>query len=240
MAAFSPAQRSPAAPQPGSVVDVVVPVLNEDATLAELLHRLRALPLATHVICVDNGSTDRSLQILRAAPDVELIEHPRNLGYGASLRDGIQAGRNELLVIIDADLEYPPEAIPLVVAALRDAEVVYASRFLDQSASGLPMPWFRILGNRLVSAIFNVLYGQRITDLYTGFKGLRRTALGGVELERTGFEHVVELAARVARKGLRIVEIPIRYRRRRTGRSKMRHLTETLKFLALVVKYRLD
>lgn len=227
-------------PHGEAVADVIVPVLNEAANLDELLRRLRALPVVVHPIFVDNGSTDRTLEILRGESDVELIEHGENLGYGASLRDGLLASRRDRVVIIDADLEYPPEEIPVVLEALEHAEVVYASRFLGRGASDVGMPRFRIIGNRVVSGIFNRLYGQRVTDLYTGFKGLRRSAFEGLRLERTGFEHVVELAARLARRGARITEIPMHYRLRRSGDSKMRHVSETLKFLWLVLRYRLD
>ena len=221
-------------------VDVVVPVFNEAETVETLLDRLRALPCHTHFIFVDNGSTERTLEILRAQDDVELIEHGTNLGYGASLKHGIERAASDFVVIIDADLEFPPEEIPTVVAALQAHQVVYGSRFLGRTSRNLVMPRFRRFGNRLISVVFNILYGQQITDLYTGFKGLRRSVLDGMKLQRDGFEHVLELSARLSRKGIQIAEVPIRYQLRSTGQSKMRHLSETLKFLFLVVKYRVD
>lgn len=221
-------------------VAVVIPVFNEEETLEELLQRLHALPFAVQPIFVDNGSTDRSVEILRDARGVQLIEHGENLGYGASLIDGMKAATAELVVIIDADLEFPPEEIPLVVKALESHDVVYASRFLGRSTAEVGMPLFRNIGNRMVSLIFNVLYAQKVTDLYTGFKGMRRDILGSLRLEHMGFEHVMEFAARLARSGHRIVEVPIRYQLRRAGRSNMRHVSETLKFLWLVAKCRVD
>jgi glycosyltransferase involved in cell wall biosynthesis len=221
-------------------VDVVIPVFNERASLDELLRRLRALDLELRPIFVDNGSTDGTLELLRDQQDVRLIEHESNLGYGASVRDGIEAGTNRRVVVIDADLEFPPEQIPTVVSELEHHRVVYASRFLGRRASEIGMPRLRILGNRLISRIFNLLYGQSVTDLYTGFKGLHREDVARLRLDRSGFEHVLELSARLSRSGRHIAEVPIAYRLRRTGSSKMRHLAETLKFLILVVRYRFD
>ncbi len=219
---------------------MIIPVLNEESTLEELLHRLRSLPFPVRPIFVDNASTDRTLEILRAQSDVKLIEHQQNLGYGASLKDGMAAARSDCLIIIDADLEFPPEEIPKIREALKSADVVYASRFLGHRSGPAIMPLFRILGNRLISTVFNLLYGQKVTDLYTGFKGLRCHALTDLRLDRDGFEHVLELSARLARQGHRIQEVPIEYRLRRTGVSKMRHVSETLKFLWLVLKCRFD
>ena len=222
------------------VTDVVIPVLEEEETLPELLERLRALPIPVRPIFVDNGSTDGTLPLLRAQSDVLLIEHGENLGYGASLKDGMAAAESEFVVIIDADLEFPPEEIPRIVGLLRaGADVVYASRFLRRQEKRV-MPWFRIVGNRMVSVLFNVLYRQRVTDLYTGFKGLRTADVAHLRLGRDGFEHVVELAARLARNGARIVEVPMTYQLRRSGRSKMRHVSELAKFLWLVFRYRFD
>ncbi|MHB1055240.1 MAG: glycosyltransferase family 2 protein, partial [Thermoleophilia bacterium] len=134
------------------------------------------------------------------------------------------AGR---VIIIDADCEYPPEAIPALLQALESSPVVYASRFL--SGGAIDMSRFRCWGNRLLSTLFNLLYRQHITDLYTGMKGLRRDAFEGFRFSRTGFDFVVELAARLSRRGLQISEVPVAYSPRRTGRSKMSHLPELIK-----------
>ncbi|MEW5912231.1 MAG: glycosyltransferase family 2 protein [Thermodesulfobacteriota bacterium] len=224
------------APASEPVADVVVPVLNEVEMLPRFLARVAALKLPLRLICVDNGSRDGTLELLRARPEITLIEHGRNLGYGRSLADGLLASRAERVVIIDADCEYPPEAIPVLLAGLERAPVVYASRFLGGRA--LDMSPLRQAGNRLLTAIFNLLYGQRLTDLYTGMKALRREAFQGLAFRYGGFEHVVELAAGLARRGLVLAEAPVEYTPRQTGRSKMRHLPEVLKALGVMLKLR--
>lgn len=219
-------------------MDVVVPVWNEVEMLPAFLARMAALPQPVRLIFVDNGSTDGTLELLRARPELTLLEHGQNLGYGQSLVDGMRLAEAPLVVIIDADCEYPPEAIGALLEKLQTATVVYTSRFLDPSQ--LDMSPTRQLGNRFVSLVFNLLYGQGVTDLYTGMKAFRREAYDGIDFTRSGFEHVVELAARLARRGHRIAEVPIAYRPRQTGRSKMKHIPEAAKALWLLVKYRFD
>jgi glycosyltransferase involved in cell wall biosynthesis len=215
-------------------VDIVVPVLNEAANIDEFHARVERLGLADSLIFIDNGSTDGTLDRLAAYPHVRVIRHATNLGYGASLCDGIAAGSGKRVVIIDADLEYPPEAL---LAALEHSPVVYCSRFCGGQA--VAMARARRLGNVLLSRGYNLLFRQRITDLYTGMKGLRRNALDLGAMRRAGFEHCVEIAALIAQSGLRIDEIPVEYRPRRHGRSKMRHVRETLKLLFYLALYRI-
>jgi len=215
-------------------VDIVVPILNEVESLDTFITRLDRLGLRAALLFVDNGSTDGTLEAL-ARHGARVLRHDRNLGYGASVRDGINAGRGDKIVIIDADLEYPPEAIPRLLDALDREPVVYCSRFLG--AAPPPMPTFRLFGNRLLSGIANVLYGQRTTDLYTGMKGLRRRDLPLAALRRGGFEHGAEIAALIAFSGHRIAEIGVDYTPRQRGHSKMRHIPETAKLVAYLFAY---
>jgi glycosyltransferase involved in cell wall biosynthesis len=218
-------------------IDVVVPVYNEEEGLATFHERVRAVPLSLHLIFIDNASTDRTLEILRTFPGVTIIEHEVNEGYGGSIRDGLARATADAVVIIDADCEYPPEAIPALVEGLRDHDVVYASRFLDPSR--LTMSSMRRFGNRTITTLFNLLFGQRLTDLYTGCKAIRRQALEGISLERKGFEHVLELAVRLSKSGARFGEVAIDYAPRQTGTAKMKHVSETLKYCYLLLRYRL-
>jgi glycosyltransferase involved in cell wall biosynthesis len=218
-------------------VDVVVPVLNEVEMLPVFFNRIEALALPLHLIFIDNGSTDGTLELLNSRSGITLIGHGRNLGYGQSLIDGLLRSTSEKVVIIDADCEYPPEAIPLLLAGLETAPVVYGSRFLSQGR--VDMSFSRQWGNITLTSLFNLLYHQSITDLYTGMKALRHEVFQGLSLKRSGFEHVVELAAGLAHRGYRIAEIPVAYTPRRTGCSKMRHLSETGKALRLLIGCRL-
>lgn len=221
---------------PAQRVDVVVPVLNEREMLPRFLKRIEALALPLRIICVDNGSTDGTLEYLASRPDISVIVHDRNLGYGRSLADGLRVSTADRVIIIDADCEYPPEAIPRLLRGLEQSPMVYASRFLD--GGRIDMSRTRAWGNRALTALFNLVYGQRLTDLYTGMKGLRRSAFQGLSFRRSGFEHVVELAAKVSRRGHKIGEVPVAYTPRQTGRSKMRHIPELLKAFHVLFYFR--
>jgi glycosyltransferase involved in cell wall biosynthesis len=221
-------------------VDVIIPVFNEAAMVAELHTRLcKACPDAT-IVFVDNASTDGTLAAIERLSDVKLVRHTQNLGYGRSLRDGIAASSGELIVMIDADLEYYPEDIPALVGALSTAPAVYGSRFLGGPHSEPVMPLTRRFGNALVSAVFNTLFHQRLTDLYTGIRAVRRNALPESGLQADGFEFVLELAARLADAGVQIEEVPVRYEARTRGLSKMRHVREFLRFVRRLVVLKLD
>lgn len=218
-------------------IDIVVPVLNEADNVDEFIARVARQGLGEALIFVDNGSTDGTLERLARHPEVTVIRHARNEGYGASIRDGIRAGCGEKILIIDADLEYPPEALPALAAALDRAPVVYASRFRGGAPAAMPLA--RRLGNAAFTALFNRLFGQHTTDLYTGMKGLRRDAVPLHRLRRRGFEHAAELSALAALSGHHIEEIAVTYTPRARGRSKMRHLPEALKLVAALIGYRL-
>jgi len=217
-------------------VDIVVPVLNEEASIDEFCARIERLGGAEALIFVDNGSTDGTVECIERHPKARLVRHVRNEGYGASVRDGAEAGSASRVVVIDADLEYPPEHIPALLDALGRHPVVYCSRFLSNVPPAMPL--FRRIGNRLMSGLYSVLYGQHVTDLYTGMKGFRREAVPIGTLKKPGFEHGAEIAALIAFSGHRIYEIPVKYEPRKRGASKMRHVPEALKLAFWVVAYR--
>lgn len=215
-------------------VDIVIPVFNEADTVEELFARLGAACPQARLVFVDNASTDGTLGILERLPGVRLVRHSSNLGYGRSLLDGIAASDGERIIMIDGDLEYHPEDVPAVVDALTHSAAVYASRFLGHSLAEPVMPLTRRVGNGVVTAVFNALYGQRLTDLCTGLRGVQRSALPPRGLGE-GFEMALQLAALMSEAGVRIAEVPVRYTPRTRGRSKMRHIPEFVKFAHVLV-----
>lgn len=216
-------------------LDVIVPVHNEEPCLDELYARMRALGLASTLIFVDNASTDGTVARIETFPEVRLIRHAVDEGYGTSVRHAIEATNRELIIIIDADLEYPPEAIPAMVAALEEHAIVYSSRFLNGRPPGIsPLRWF---GNRFMTSIHNLLFNERATDLYTGMKGMRRAAFPLHLLRCNGFENAVELAGITAVSGHKMFEIPIDYRLRSGGSSKMRHVPVAYRMLRFQFRF---
>jgi glycosyltransferase involved in cell wall biosynthesis len=219
--------------------DVIVPVFNEEDILEDFYRRICALNLDLNLIFIDNASSDNSLKIIESFPDVVVIRHQSNEGYGSSLIDGMKLCRNSNIIIIDADCEYPPEEIPNILSALDDHDLVYTSRlFQRSSAIDANMPYLKLLGNKIISGLFNRLFHQKTTDLYTGCKGFKRHCIEGLHFKRKGFEHVLEFACLLSRSGYHIFDIPIDFTPRGTGRSKMSHLSETTKFLFLLLYFR--
>lgn len=218
-------------------VDIIVPVYNEEAYIDELFARVRGLGYGDCLIFVDNGSTDGTIERIRQYPEARLVCHAQNEGYGASIRHGIEVSDADTVVIMDGDLEYQPEAIPILLEALTHHPVVFCSRWLKPTARPRSLR-VRRFGNRVMTSLFNVLYGQQVTDLYTGMKGFRRDAVPLQLLRRNGFEHAVEFAALSALSGHRIHEIPVDYRPRQIGTSKMRHVPETLKLGFYLLAFR--
>jgi glycosyltransferase involved in cell wall biosynthesis len=216
----------------GQDVDIVVPILNEARCVDELIDRLERACPGAQLIFVDNGSTDGTLEHLETRP-VRVIRHAHNEGYGKSLRDGIDAGSRPVIVNIDADLEYPPETIPRLLRELDRSPIVYGSRFLLPPA----MSFARRFGNQLLTAVFNAVCGQRISDLYTGIKAFRREVVAGHRFSEPGFCFVVEFAVHGARQ-CQIAEAPTEYRPRASGRSKMQHYAEGFRALAALARYR--
>jgi len=213
-------------------VDIVVPILNEVQCVDELIDRLTRVCPGARLIFVDNGSTDGTLDRL-AARGMNVIRHQRNEGYGASLRDGIEAGTASVILTIDADLEYPPESAAQLLRAVETCPVVYGSRFLRAAP---PMSVTRRLGNRILTSAFNLVCRQRLTDLYTGIKAFRRDSIAGYRFRESGFVFVVEFAVRASRT-CRIADVPVEYRPRSRGTSKMRHFAEGFRALAALAKY---
>ncbi|HSC76434.1 MAG TPA: glycosyltransferase family 2 protein [Pseudomonadales bacterium] len=227
----------------GLRADIIVPVRNEQENLPQLLARLRALPDFSfwHLVFVDNASTDNSAAFIESIPGITLIRHPYNMGYGASLRSGIAAAQTDRIVIIDADCEYPPECIPLLLSELEEHAIVYASRLIGKNsarqAGMLPIKWW---GNRVISSAYNVLFSQHVTDLYTGCKALQRQCLKNIVLQRDGFEQVLELAAKLSARGYAIAEIAVDFVPRSHGESKMSHISETIKYFFWLLLYRVQ
>lgn len=217
-------------------VDIIVPVLNEENILEIFYNRIKSLPLKYNLIFIDNASTDKTVEILKRFEGITVIEHEKNEGYGASICDGIKKSDADVIVIIDADCEYPPECIPELLEKLKNSDVVYASRFLNKKKI-FNMPKVKIIGNRIITLIFNFLFNQNVTDLYTGCKAIKRSVLEEMNFERKGFEHVLEMGVLLSKKRVVIDEIHVDFSSRHTGRSKMGHIMETLKFLYLVVYY---
>jgi glycosyltransferase involved in cell wall biosynthesis len=225
-----PAAHSPRAAagerRPEPLLSVVIPVFNERATLAEILAAVRDVPVRKEILIVDDASTDGTREILRTEvegcfPEVRVFYQPRNGGKGAALRRGFREARGEIILVQDADREYDPREYPRLIAPILAgaADVVYGSRF----RGGVPRGSSRghAAGNRFLTALSNRLNRLRLTDMETCYKAFRRETIQGLPLRQDRFGFEPEVTAKIARRGWRIVEVPISYqgRSRRDGKK---------------------
>ena len=195
------------------LLSVVMPVYNERATIDEIIARVLSVPMRIELIVVDDCSTDGTrdhLVELQRQHGFILLLQERNQGKGAALRRGFAAVSGDIVVIQDADLEYSPEELPMLVELIAEgrADVVYGSRFLGRHRVFL---FTHYMGNRLLTLLTNVLYNTMLTDMETCYKVMRTEVLRSMTLESNGFGIEPELTAKIFRRKLRVYEVPISY-----------------------------
>ncbi|MGV3503761.1 MAG: glycosyltransferase family 2 protein [Adhaeribacter sp.] len=202
---------------------LIIPVYNEAATIRTVLETVLALRLDQDVqkelIVVDDGSGDGTgrivLDFIRQQADAEInyLKHPVNLGKGAAIRTGIRAATGDCILVQDADLEYDPAEIDVLLKPLLQgrADVVYGSRFMGGQAHRVLFFWHSI-GNKFLTFLSNMFTDLNLTDMETGYKLFRREVLQGIRLQENGFGFEPEITAKIARvPGIRIYEVGISY-----------------------------
>jgi glycosyltransferase involved in cell wall biosynthesis len=215
-------------------LSVVMPVYNERATLHEVISRVLAVSrearndtersgegkgaesFEIELICVDDGSTDGSREILgnlqAQYPEIRVLLQPGNMGKGAALRRGIQESTGDFVIIQDADLEYDPSEYPLVLRPLVEgkADVVYGSRFLGSGPHRVLYFWHSV-GNSILTLISNALTNMNLTDMETCYKAFRREILQSIPIEEDRFGFEPEITVKIAKRRLRVYEVGISY-----------------------------
>ena len=208
-------------------LSIIIPVYNEEQTISELVERVRAVdlgPIEKEIIIANDGSSDNTRHAMRSStwiddPRIRIYDNPINVGKGAAVRIGLSYATGDIILIQDADLELDPREYGGLLAPILDgrSDVVYGSRFLAPSSRISLRARF---GNRALTALTNVLYGARLTDMETAYKVFRREALDGIRLRCVGFDFEPELTANFLRARRRIVEVPIGYTPRRIDEGK--------------------
>jgi dolichol-phosphate mannosyltransferase len=221
------------------LISVIVPIYNEEDTLQELLERLRRAPFRKEIIVVDDGSTDKTPDILAEYPDIIALRHAQNRGKGAAIRTALQHATGDIVIIQDADLEYDPEEIPKVVEPIikGEAQVVYGSRFFK----GLPldMPFPNKIANRILAWAVRVLFGYPLSDEATCYKAFRTELLRSMNLKCERFEFCPEVTAKTLKRGIPIHEVELmRYRPRRKAEGKKIRWTDGLEAIWTLMRYR--
>jgi glycosyltransferase involved in cell wall biosynthesis len=197
------------------VLSVIVPAYNETVTVEPMVRRLRTVPIRLEVIAVDDASTDGTGQALdRMAKDGLLdhvIHHAKNRGKGAAVRSGIAACTGDVIVVQDADLEYDPADLPVLLGPIRQgrADAVYGSRF--HGGPRRVLFFWHAVGNRFLTLLSNMFTNLNLTDMETCYKLVRADLLKRLPLRSNRFGFEVEITARLSQAGARIWELPITY-----------------------------
>jgi glycosyltransferase involved in cell wall biosynthesis len=222
-------------------LSVVIPALNEEDGIADIIRRIEtAKPSlqtvgvdAMEIIVVDDGSADRTAEIAGGLGGVRLVRHLANRGYGAAIKTGFDHARGELLAFLDADGTYPPERLgALCRAAIEEnADVVVGSR---RSGAASQMPRIRRLGNFVFSTLVSLIGNQHVADPASGMRVLRQSALARLYPLPDGLNFTPVMSTRAVHEGLRVIELPIPYRER-LGRSKLSVLHDGTRFLTTIL-----
>lgn len=221
-------------------LSVVVPCFNEEATIEELLRRVLSSPWVHEVIVVDDGSTDKSREILAQYVDPLVRVHlqPHNMGKGAALRTGFGLATGEYVVVQDADLEYSPDDYGLLLQPLERglADVVYGSRFQSGAPHRVLYFWHTV-GNRLLTLLSNMMTDLNLTDMETCYKVFRREVIQAITIEEDRFGFEPEVTAKVAAMRVRVYEVGISYDGRTYAEGKKIGWRDGVRAVVCIVRY---
>ena len=232
-------------------LSVLIPVYNEERTLEEVVRRVRSIELAKEIILVDDGSKDRSRDILtqlqqqsERTPDplneVRIFFQPNNQGKGAAIKVALDHARGDVIIIQDADLEYDPHDYPALLEPIERglADVVYGTRFAGGGAHRVLFFWHS-LGNRMLTLVSNMLTNLNLSDMEVGYKMFRAEVLKSIKLESKRFGFEPEVTLKLAKKGYRFYEVPISYHGRTYQEGKKITWKDGISALYYMLRFRL-
>ena len=225
-------------------LSIVIPVYNEAATISKIVDLVRSVDvgLEKEILLVDDCSRDGTREVLeklgQAGADLKVLFHAVNQGKGAALRTGFGAATGDVVLIQDADLEYDPKEYPRLLQPILDghADVVYGSRFLGGGAHRVVFYW-HYLGNRLLTTLSNMTTNLNLTDMEVCYKVFKREVIQSIPLKENRFGFEVEITAKIARRKLKIYEVPISYYGRDYAEGKKIGWKDGFSALRCIAKY---
>ncbi|MBI4036889.1 glycosyltransferase family 2 protein [Candidatus Daviesbacteria bacterium] len=229
-------------------LSIIIPVYNEEGTIAEIVKRVKEVKLpkmiGREIVVVDDASYDKSFKILQKISKIKLYKHAKNKGKGAAVRTGLKNAKGDIILIQDADLEYLPKDYPRLIRPILDgtAEVVYGTRLKNYQiklTGTNHTPFFsHYLGNKFLTLITNLLYGNGLTDMETCYKVFTKKVAKSLKLKANRFEFEPEITAKILKAGHKIYEVPIKVKPR--GYNEGKKITWKDGFIAVwtLIKYR--
>jgi glycosyltransferase involved in cell wall biosynthesis len=229
------------APVDAPFLSILMPALNEGRTISQVLDAVLASQVDLELILVDDGSTDRTWELMEASaasdPRVRAYRHHANQGKGAAIRTALRHARGAVVLIQDADLEYDPADYPRLLEPIQSgkATIVYGSRAFSSHTA---YSYWYVMGNRLVTLATNVIYNCYLSDMETGYKVLPREVALSLDLQARGFELEAEVTAKLLRSGYRIYEVPISYAARSRAEGKKLTAMDGVRAVRALARYR--
>lgn len=220
---------------------VILPMFNEIQTVREIINRVKATGLVDEVLCVDDGSSDGTRDVLHeleAKGEIRTIFHEKNQGKGAAVRTGIQNATGDIIIIQDADLEYDPRDYPTLIKPIEDgvADVVYGSRFLNNTER--PLLFLSLVANKFLTFFTNLLYNNVLSDMETGYKVFKREMVKDIPLHSRRFDFEPEFTAKILKRHYRLMEVPITFNPRDYSQGKKIHAKDGFQAIWTLIKYR--
>ena len=218
-------------------LSVIIPIYNESATCSLLIEKVKSVPIQKQIIVVDDCSTDDSGNILKEIDDIELIRHQVNRGKGSAVQTALTHLKGDFVVLQDGDLEYNPADYEKMLNQLENdsADVVYGSRWLGKTSSLS----YHTVGNRFITWFSNRVTGAALTDMTSCYKMMPTEIFCSLDICSAGFGLEAEITAKVFKRKLRVVEVPISYERRTKSEGKKLRLTDGLIACWTLLKYTL-
>lgn len=230
-------------------LSIIIPVFNEEKTIKTILDKVLQVELdfdvRKEIICIDDSSTDRSLQIinqileLNEGEDFKIVAHEKNSGKGAAIHSGIKKASGDFILIQDADLEYDPRDYNLLLKPVMEgfADVVYGSRFMGNNPHRILFFWHSI-GNKVLTTLSNAFTNLNLSDMETCYKMFRADMLKNIPLREKRFGFEPEVTAKISRwPGVRIYEVGISYYGRTYAEGKKINWKDGFQAIYCILKY---
>lgn len=199
------------------ILSILVPAYNEESSILTLLEALNAVEitdLEVQIVVVNDGSTDRTKEIIESKPELyhKFVNLEQNMGKGGAVREGLSQCKGDYILFQDADLEYDPQEIPKLTKVLVKVkpDVLYGSRFLAPDVTRVAY-FYNKVGNRLITLFFNILFNTTFTDIYSCYLCYKRDLVEPQNLKDDGWSQHAEILCKAVKKGKLFYEVPISY-----------------------------
>jgi len=221
---------------------VIIPVYNEQATILKVVRKVKNVPIDKEIIIVDDASTDRTSEILKAFGDdpvVTVLTHPENMGRGAGIRTALAHAQGYITVFQDGDLELDPSHFPRLIEPILDGEtdIVFGSRFLGKGFI-LGMGFHAYLANVFLAQLTDIIFKASLTDVLTMFQVAKTSVFRELKISADRWNSTIEITAKILKKGWPIVELPVDYVPRTAKKGKKVKPKYFFSCLWTLIKYR--